>query len=231
MAEPHARIVVSLPWHDKVVGIAERDRAAAFGIYCAAVCFCQLNRTDGIIRDADYVRVFPSKNSNRIAGVLVESGLFERCDNTFRIHDYLDHNKSKAQIEEEVTQKKTAGQKGGEASAKARAKAPAQAESNPLSLSLTKNKEQYSDEFDAFWDAYPEKKGGKWDAFVKYQKRIKDGATDASLLLAALNYCKERAAENDPQYTKRASSFLHQRCDEDYQKVVVADDTARFGKW
>lgn len=91
----------------------------------------------------------------------------------------------------------------------------------------------YGEGFEEFWKAYPERKGKKYPASVKYAKRIKDGATDATLLLAAQNYARERATENDPKFTQHASTFLNQRGDEDYQTAPVApaDDTARFGKW
>jgi hypothetical protein len=124
------------------VGIAERDRAAAFGIYCAAVCFCEAELTDGLIRPADSGRVFPSKNALRLMGVLVEAKLFDRECTSLRVHDYLDHNKPRAQVEEEIQQHITAGQRGGKASAQARAQAAAQAKSNPLSLSLSLKKGQ-----------------------------------------------------------------------------------------
>jgi hypothetical protein len=232
MAELYARIVVSLPWHDKVVGIPERDRAAAFGVYCAAVCFCQSNLTDGAIRHADFSRVFPLKNIERIAGILVSAGLLDNDVNVYRVHDYLVYNKSKQQVEDKIAGKKSAGQRGGEASAKARAQAPAQApaqaESNPDTDTDTDTKNKYTDYFEKFWSAYPERKGGKHDASLKYAKRLEQGATDASLLLAAVNYAKDRAADNDrpnaDRFTKHASAFLYQRNDEDYQTAPVAAD-------
>lgn len=137
--EPFAKIATSLPWHDKLSDIEEADRLAAFGLYAASVCFCQLNRTDGLVRRYDYGRVFPAPDIERIVGLLVSVGLFDNHERGFVVHDYLAHNKSKHDIEQEIERKRAAGQAGGQARAKALAKAPAtapaQAESYPESES------------------------------------------------------------------------------------------------
>lgn len=139
MDELYARIVVSLPWHEKILGITERDRAAAFGYYVAACCFCQEQLSDGFIRTAELVKVFPDKRYDRLVRTLMDAELFERADNGFLVHDYLDVNKSRAEVLAERKQKRDAGRRGGKASAQARAQAPAkaaatadaQAKSNP----------------------------------------------------------------------------------------------------
>lgn len=141
MEEIHARIAVVMPWHEKVCAIEEEDRLAAFGLYTASVCFCQQNLTDGRIRNVDLARVFPSPDVSRIAGLLLAVNLFDEDGAGYRVHDYLEHNKSREQIEAEKDAKRTAGRKGGQASAIARAQAPAsppaQAKSNPTTYTDT----------------------------------------------------------------------------------------------
>lgn len=58
---------------------------------------------------------------------LIYAGLWDEADGGYRIHDYLDYQPSKQQIEDERRQKQAAGQAGGRASAQARAQAPARA--------------------------------------------------------------------------------------------------------
>ena len=140
MNEPHAQLVESLPWNEKWENIEEDDRLAAFGLYSAALCFCQRNLTDGRIRRSELARVFPSAHVPRITDLLVSAHWFDTDGNgSFLVHDYLQHNRSREEIEQLRAQKRAAGARGGQASAKARAQAPAkpradgllQAESNP----------------------------------------------------------------------------------------------------
>ena len=121
----YAELEVSLPWHDKVIGIPERKRAEAFGFYCAAVCYCQDNRTDGMIRTAELMRVFPDPRFQRLVDELETAKLLDPVDGGFMVHDYLDWNKSREQIEHEIEHKRSSGRAGGKAKALAHAKAPA----------------------------------------------------------------------------------------------------------
>lgn len=123
----YAQLDVSLPWHEKVQRIPEKTRAAAFGFYSAAVCFCQKERTDGLIRSAELARVFPDTKSMRLVRALVSAGLFDEVHGDYEVHDYLEYNKSRAEIEAEIEQRREAGKRGGHASGKARAKAGARA--------------------------------------------------------------------------------------------------------
>ncbi len=71
-----------------------------------------------------------------------------------------------------------------------------------------KKKNDYTDGFIAFWEAYP-RKIGKAEAYKKYKTRLKDGWTDGELLEAAKNYayqCKKLRTE--PQYIKHPKTFL-----------------------
>jgi hypothetical protein len=124
--EPYAQLVASLPWCKKLTkGIPEADRMAAFGLYAAACCFCQANLTDGEIQRIELVRVFPSPDLTRIADLLVSAELFDADEDSYYVHDYLDHNKSREEVENIIEQKRIAGRAGGLAKAKASAVAPA----------------------------------------------------------------------------------------------------------
>jgi hypothetical protein len=72
----------------------------------------------------------------------------------------------------------------------------------------------YSPEFEEFWEAFPQWRGSKFQAWQAWSERI--GAVGAeSLLVAARTYTAERAGK-DPQYTKRAAAWLGAHMDEDW---------------
>ena len=139
--EVYARVLTTLPWDEKIGKVPKADTMAALGLYTAALCFCQENRTDGRIPFYQTPKLIPAGESdlNRVCDLLVEVGLFDLDAGAHLIHNYLLFNKSRAEIEQEVEQKRTAGRAGGNRSAQARAQAPAQAgaqaESNPALIS------------------------------------------------------------------------------------------------
>jgi hypothetical protein len=153
MAETYARIIVTLPWSEKVTDIADKDRAAAFGFYTAACCYCQENLTDGRIRRAELVKVFPCAKPERMAELLVKARLFNADEDAYHVHDYLDWNKSRAEIEEEIEQKREAGRAGGLAKSKrnpSRSLAPAIAPAKAHAMA-----ESWQDSSTALAEVYP----------------------------------------------------------------------------
>jgi hypothetical protein len=220
-------------------------------LHVCGICYCNRYLTDGFIPDGVIERLarIPDPQASMLS--LVEAGLWHLCDKGCTVHDYLKYQPSREEMEAkrlDLHDKRVlAGSKGGLAT-KRRARsdpangvakaASAKQTGSPVPVPVPKEKEQYGQEFEKFWNAYPERKGGKHDASLKYAKRLEQGATDASLFLAALNYAKDRAADNDrpnaSRYTKHASAFLFQRNDEDYQTAPeVADDdlAAAWSKW
>lgn len=139
--EVYARVLTTLPWDEKIGKVPKSDTMAALGLYTAALCFCQENRTDGRIPFYQTPKLIPAGESDlyRVCDMLVGVGLFDVDEGAHLIHNYLLFNKSRAEIEREIGQKKTAGRLGGNRSAQARAQAPAQAgaqaESNPALIS------------------------------------------------------------------------------------------------
>lgn len=62
--------------------------------------------------------------------------------------------------------------------------------------------------FEEFWSVYPRKEG-KGEAYKKYQARLKDGYSEATLLEAANNYAGRCARERtEKKYIKMAKTFL-----------------------
>ena len=118
-------------WTNPKIRSAGRD--AAF-LYIAGNGFCNEYLTDGFISDTDIETVAFNafqRQPKKAVESLVRAGLWDRVPGGYMIHDYLDYNKSKQEIEELRSKKTYAGKKGGRASAQARAEAddtaPAQA--------------------------------------------------------------------------------------------------------
>lgn len=93
-------------------------------LWLCSVLYCQEALTDGFIAEAviDYLGV---KAAHRLVPHLVRAHLWEPVDGGYRVHDYLEHNPSAADIEELRRVRQAAGQAGGQASAAASARARA----------------------------------------------------------------------------------------------------------
>lgn len=136
-------------WTNPKVRASGKD--AAF-LYIAGNGFCNEYLTDGFISDTDIETVAFNaflRSPKKAVESLVKAGLWDRVSGGYMIHDYLDYNKSKQEIEELRSKKTYAGKKGGRASAQARAQTPAesnaQAESkqyNYVSNSISKELKQ-----------------------------------------------------------------------------------------
>ena len=110
-------------WTNPKVRKAGRD--AAF-LYIAGNGFCNEYLTDGFISDTDIETVAFNafqRQPKKAVESLVKAGLWDRVSGGYMIHDYLDYNKSKQEIEALRSKKTYAGKKGGQASAQARAQA------------------------------------------------------------------------------------------------------------
>jgi hypothetical protein len=100
--EAYGRIRASAPFHRKMQAIEGGKRAAAFGFWVAAIVYCETFRTDGFISDGELARVFPCHSDEQLRALvklLTDARLFDREENAIRVHDYLDWNRSKDEIE------------------------------------------------------------------------------------------------------------------------------------
>lgn len=72
-------------------------------------CWCSRERNDGNFTEA----AFKTFGTPKARAELIEAGLIERTENGFYAHDYLEHQRSRAQIEELSRVRSEAGKKGG----------------------------------------------------------------------------------------------------------------------
>jgi hypothetical protein len=92
---PWGRIDDGFYDHPKLDALG-RDRLAAVGLHWLAVSWSNRWLTDGAItRD----RVVKLGGTIRLADVLVKAGLWDRDGDDYRIHDFLEFNESKADVE------------------------------------------------------------------------------------------------------------------------------------
>lgn len=106
--------------HPKVLSIPRAIRNAADGLYWRAISRCNRTLSDGWMTagDLDVIDSDPE-----LVEALVTAGLWERkSDGRLRVHDYLAHNKSKAEVLRERRAKVEAGRAGGLASGRTRTK-------------------------------------------------------------------------------------------------------------
>lgn len=117
------RVDDSFPQHPKVLSIPRKDRTAAIGLWTIAGTWCAAQLTDGAL-GAHMVEELAG--TKRAADLLVSVGLWEKTDDGYQIHDYLDYNPSAEEVRADQAAKHEAkakaGRLGGIASGVARRK-------------------------------------------------------------------------------------------------------------
>lgn len=101
-----------MPEHPKVIGLSDE----AFRALVTLWCWCHRNQTDGRVASAVAVRI---AGATAVAELLA-SGMLEQVDEGYYLHDYLEHQESKAEIESSRAQKRNSGSEGGKAAARKR---------------------------------------------------------------------------------------------------------------
>lgn len=93
---PWARVDDSLHAHRKL----RRASLEASGAFLLSLSYCAAYLTDGHVDDEFLEEVIPSKRKrDRIVAELLERQLFEPNGNGYVVHDYLDYNPSRADVE------------------------------------------------------------------------------------------------------------------------------------
>lgn len=110
-ARPYVTLTDEYPDHPKVVGLSD----AAFRAHVELICWSNRKRQDGRI---------PAGMSRRygeeVMSELEDAGLIDSTNAGRELHDYLEHNPSKVEIEERMAEKKRRGSVGGKHSAHGR---------------------------------------------------------------------------------------------------------------
>ena len=95
-----------MPQNTKVGRLSD----AGFRAYVLSICYCGANTTDGVI-ERSLLMLIPTATL-KIAKELVAKGLWEDRPDGWYVHDYLEWNRSKAQIEADRNAHRENGRKG-----------------------------------------------------------------------------------------------------------------------
>lgn len=113
---PWANLDDQFPTHPKVIGLTD----AAFRLHVAGICYCAKYRTDGRI-SADVIPMLTPRYKPKALQELTagDRPLWVPTVGGYEIHDYLQWNRSKAEIQEHQDRlrkvRSAAGRKGAEA--------------------------------------------------------------------------------------------------------------------
>lgn len=91
---PWVKLDDRFPSHRKIALLSDR----AFRLHVSAICWCAENLTDGRISDRELALVTRVRGVKATAKQLEDAGLWDRTDDGWVIHDYLDYNPSREQV-------------------------------------------------------------------------------------------------------------------------------------
>lgn len=81
-------------------------------LWVCGLAYCQEGLTDGFIPE-EALGFLGVKNAKQLAGYLENAGLWNKVDGGWRVHDYLEHNRSAAEVDDIRARRATGGQRGG----------------------------------------------------------------------------------------------------------------------
>lgn len=154
---PWVKLDEQFPSHPKVA----QAGPLAIAMQVAALCYCNQNMTDGFVPrgiartllDWEIARpdgtVYTIGVTNGMSGdnvtspwvidLLVEAGIWEEAPGGYRIHDYLEYQPSKADVEAKKAQASEAGRRGGQAKAAKKQRPAKRTASEPPSGTLSES--------------------------------------------------------------------------------------------
>ena len=177
----------SLPNNPKILPLSD----AGFRLYIEGLCYANQYLTDGFLAEA-VVKRLDSKSAHI---ELLEAGLWDAIDDGIQIHDYCEHQTSKADVEAKKGQN--------------RDRVMRYKQKNNALLMQPEDRIQKqnteTDTFTEFWSAYPWKVGKK-DALKAYAKALKS-ATPEEILEGAKRYAQD--PNREAEYTAHPTTWLN----------------------
>lgn len=101
------------PDHPKFLGLTD----TAVALYFIGLAYCSRHLTDGVVPELAVERM-GLKQPKKAAALLVEHDLWHVHERGWEVHDYLDHQRSAAEVQELSEKRAAAGSKGGKAKSK-----------------------------------------------------------------------------------------------------------------
>jgi hypothetical protein len=206
--------------------IAEAGPAAAWLWFCG-ICYCREHLTDGVIPRSVVSSLamnlpLPLKHAERLVAV----GLWHETENGngYTVHDFLDWNPSRADVDAnrkaDLERKRKHGGvrldseriPSGFQTTPSRASAGAPARAlDQLSGSGVSSEEsaRETDDFAAFWAAYP-RRVGKDAARKAFDRRRADVTLEAVLAALVLQKCSQQWQRDGGRYVPHPATWLNQ---------------------
>ena len=116
--ERYAHLRQSFWRHPRITALSMSAR----GVYAGGLSFCADNETDGKIPERTAVLML-ADGHKRYVKELVDAGVWVTTEDGYEVAGYLDHNKSKADMEHARKAASDAGKRGGRGNKKAKAEA------------------------------------------------------------------------------------------------------------
>lgn len=224
--------------HPKVEALSDK----AFRHLISLWCHCARNLTNGLVSEAAWTRI----TNARTARELVASRLARRRDDdTWEMHDYLEHQRSRQEVESLSEKRRLAGRRGG--LAKANGLASATAPATPLAKQTSTREEKRrevpplppaaspsppspetpsadaeearDDPFGTFWETYP-RKVSRPAAQAAWARATT--TTDPAAILTGLSANLPQLEHADPKFIPHPAKWL---TDERWADVTAEADT------
>lgn len=261
----YVRMHDGLPDSPKLLGIdADGTTIALCGwLYSSAIYYASRAKSDGLIPLAKVstLTTIPEATVLALAKHLLDACLWHERGHTcttcpqpparhYIVHDYLDHNRSRMEIDELIAKRVAAGQRGGQAKAAnyknvangvASASGLLVAKGYPDTDTTTdkkktssssgstrrKNTRPVAARFDEFWAAYP-RRDDRAPAEKAWTEAVEDGGIEPQVLIdAAARYAKERKGQ-PRNFTKLAATWLHKRSWENEPMPLFDESAGRY---
>lgn len=196
-------------WAKIDVGFFSHPKAREAGkngreLYLASVLYSARHLTDGRIPESAvkllaFEAEVPASTVNRLVAV----GLWNHDgDGAYVIHDYLEHNRSRA----DAANRSAAGKAGANARWNANRIAEGNAERGEKIRHSRGDAAPYEAEFNDLWVNYPRKVNRK-GALKAYQARRRAGVS-LSMLATAVDHYAIEASGKDPSYVMHGATFF-----------------------
>jgi hypothetical protein len=207
------------PSHPKMV-LAGGDAA---WLHVCALCYCGQHLTDGRFPKAIVGRLSDRKKPLELATRLVEVGAWDDLGDEYEIHDYLEHNPSRAQVLEERAKRSAAGKRGAEKRWHSDSTGHSNSYGAPHNdridnvdapgpspikdIPAADAAEPFTADFDEWWDRYPRKLDKAQARKAYIARRRSDVSADD--LLAALHHYNSHTIGAELKHVKYPATFLN----------------------